>query len=66
MSWGRNGSRCGGYRSGPRLLEAHADERMASALGALNLAVLPLRNGTSLKFRDYVGITEAKKEHAAS
>ena len=43
LSWGRNGSRCGGYRSGPRPLEAHADERMASALGALNLAVLPLR-----------------------
>ena len=49
MSWGRNGSRCGGYRSGPRPLEAHADERTASALEALDLPDLPSRRLRALR-----------------
>ena len=37
LSCGRDRSRCGGYRSGLRSLEANADERTASALEALDL-----------------------------
>ena len=44
LSCGRCGSRRNGDRSGCRLLEAHADERTASALEALDLPDLPLRS----------------------
>ena len=44
LSWDRQRrSHCRGFPGGPRPLEAHVDKRMTSALGALSLAVLPLR-----------------------
>ena len=44
LSCGRCGSRRNGDRSGCRPLEAHADERTASALEALDLPDLPSRS----------------------
>ena len=45
LSCGRYGSRLSGNRSGCRPLEAHADERMASALEALDLPGPTIGNG---------------------